>query len=53
MKYLINDFKVDPFNQKDLSLIIKEKLNINDFKYKIIKRSIDARHKDNVFYIIN
>ena len=50
MKYLINDFKVDPFNQKDLSLIIKEKLNINDFNYKIIKRSIDARHKDNVFY---
>ena len=51
MKYQINNFKVNPKDLNNLEKIIKAKLKINNFKYKILSKSIDARDKDNVFVI--
>ena len=51
MKYQINNFKVNPKDLNNLENIIKAKLKINNFKYKILSKSIDARDKNNVFVI--
>ena len=51
MKYEVINFKVDPFDKRDLYNIIKAKLKINDFKYKIIQKSIDARDKNNIILV--
>ena len=51
MKYPINNFKVNPKDLNNLENIIKAKLKINNFKYKILSKSIDARDKNNVFVI--
>ena len=51
MKYEIKNLKVDPFDKRDLFDIIKYLYKINNFKYKIIQKSIDARNKNNIFLI--
>ena len=51
MKYEIKNLKVDPFDKRDLFDIIKSLYKINNFKYKIIQKSIDARNKNNIFLI--
>ena len=51
MKYEINNFKVDPFDKRDLFIIIKKIYKLNNFKYRILQKSIDARDKNNIFII--
>ncbi len=51
MQYEISNFKVDPFDKRDLYIIIKKTLKLSDFKYKIIQKSIDARDKNKIFLI--
>lgn len=51
MKYELINFKVDPFDKRDLFNIIKSKLKINKFSYKIIQKSIDARDKNNIILL--
>ncbi len=51
MQYEISNFKVDPFDKRDLYIIIKKALKLSDFKYKIIQKSIDARDKNKIFLI--
>ena len=51
MKYEINNFKVDPFDKRDLFDIIKSIYKINNFKYKIVQKSIDARDKNKIIII--
>lgn len=51
MKYQINNLKVNPKDLNNLEKIIKSKLKINNFTYKIISKSIDARDKENVVVI--
>ena len=48
MKYVIDNFKISPNDQDKLEAIIKHKYKLGDFKYKIIRRSIDARKKTDV-----
>ncbi len=48
MKYQINDFKISPQDDLRLEDIIKEKYKLNNFNFKIIQKSIDARHKDDI-----
>lgn len=48
MKYAIDNFKISPKDQDKLETIIKNKYKLGDFKYKIIRRSIDARKKTDV-----
>ncbi len=52
MKYQINGIKISPMNDDIYSFIIN-KYKINNFKYKILLKSIDARDKNNVFYLYN
>lgn len=51
MKYEIKNLKVDPFDKRDLFNIIKSTYKINNFNYKIIQKSIDARNKNNIFLL--
>lgn len=51
MKYIIDNFKVNPKTKNTLDEIIKEKLKINDFKYKILHKSIDARNKEDIYLV--
>ena len=51
MKYEISNFKVDPFDKRDLFNIIKNNLKLNQFTYKIIQKSIDARDKNKILII--
>ncbi len=51
MKYQINNFKISP--KANLDKEIKNKLRLNDFKYKILLKSIDARDKANVKLVYN
>ncbi len=51
MKYEINNFKVSPMDKRDLKEIISKIYKINNFEYKIIQKSIDARDKSNIFII--
>ncbi len=51
MKYEISNFKVDPFDKRDLFNIIKSNLKLNKFSYKIIQKSIDARDKNKIVLI--
>ncbi|MBR6289607.1 MAG: hypothetical protein IKR19_09745 [Acholeplasmatales bacterium] len=51
MKYQINNFKISP--KANLELEIKSKLKINNFKYKILLKSIDARDKSNIKLVYN
>ncbi|MCR5349638.1 MAG: hypothetical protein K6E20_01455 [Acholeplasmatales bacterium] len=53
MKYQINNFKIKPSEQNDLENIIKKKLKLNDFKFKILLKSIDARNKNDIYVIYN
>jgi len=48
MKYQINEFKISPMDDELLEDIIKQKFKLNNFKYKIIQKSIDARHKEDI-----
>ena len=52
MKYQINGIKISPVND-DIYTYIKNKYKIDNFKYKILLKSIDARDKNNVFYVYN
>lgn len=51
MKYQINNFKVNPKEINNLDELIKSKLKINKYTYRILAKSIDARNKDNVIVI--
>ena len=48
MKYQINNFKIQPTEEHALEKIIKARLKLDDFTYKIIHKSIDARMKDKI-----
>lgn len=48
MKYQISDFKISPKDEKDFDNILKKKLKINNFKYRIIAKSIDARKENDI-----
>ena len=48
MRYQISDFKISPDMDGRLEDIIKEKFKLNKFSFKIIQKSIDARHKDDI-----
>ena len=52
MRYRIDNIKISPSND-DISLYLKNKYKIDNFKYKILLKSIDARDKNNVFYLYN
>ena len=52
MRYQINGIKINPKND-DIYGYLKNKYNIDDFKYKILLKSIDARNKNDVFYLYN
>ncbi|MBR6071375.1 MAG: hypothetical protein IKP77_00915 [Acholeplasmatales bacterium] len=52
MKYRIDNIKISPSND-DIELYLKNKYKIDDFNYKILLKSIDARDKNNVFYLYN
>ncbi len=51
MKYQINNFKVNPKNLNNLDQLIKSRLKINNYTYRILSKSIDARNKENVIVI--
>ena len=51
MKYELSNLKVSPLDERELKDIIKNKLKINNFEYKIIQKSIDAREKNNILII--
>ncbi|MCR4898910.1 MAG: hypothetical protein K5892_06765 [Acholeplasmatales bacterium] len=51
MKYQINNFKISP--KANLDNEIKAKLKINNYKYKILLKSIDARNKSDVKLVYN
>ena len=52
MKYQINNIKISPMKD-DIYGYLKNKYNIDNFKYKILLKSIDARDKNNINYIYN
>ena len=45
MKYLIENIKVSPTDNTDLYRILAQRLNIKEFKFKILSKSLDARDK--------
>ena len=51
MNYLLNDFKIKIDDKRDLKNILKSHLKINDFEYEIYHKSIDARKKDNIYFV--
>ena len=51
MKYLIDNIKVSPTDKTDLYRILAQRLNIKDFTYKILSKSLDARDKTKILYI--
>ena len=52
MKYQISGIKISP-EHDDIKAYLKNKYNLDKFEYKILLKSIDARNKDNVFYLYN
>ncbi len=52
MKYQISGIKISP-EHDDIKSYLKNKYNLDKFEYKILLKSIDARNKDNVFYLYN
>lgn len=48
MKYQIDNFKISPMENDNLSNIIKSKFKLDKFEYKILQKSIDARNKKEV-----
>ena len=48
MKYQINNFKISPSDDLYLEDILMKKYKLNNFEYKIIQKSIDARDKDDI-----
>ncbi|MDE5868255.1 MAG: hypothetical protein K2H02_04855 [Anaeroplasmataceae bacterium] len=51
MLYKIKDFKVLANNITDLKELIQKKYHLNNFSYRILSRSIDARNKENVYLV--
>ena len=51
MQYQVNNLKVLVKENINLEQIIKNKYKLNDFTYRIISRSIDARNKEQIYYI--
>ena len=51
MKYQITNFKLTPQKIDNLENEIKKHFKLNNFTYKIISKSIDARKKDNILVI--
>ena len=52
MKYQINGIKISP-EHDDIKSYLKDKYSLDKFEYKILLKSIDARNKNNVFYLYN
>lgn len=48
MKYQIDNFKITPNEEKSLDKVIKNRFKLNEFKFKIIQKSIDARDKNDI-----
>ena len=51
MKYIVDNIKVSPLDKTSLNNIISQRLNIKNFKFKILSKSIDARDKGSILYI--
>ena len=51
MKYQIDNLKISPLEDDRLASIIKNKYQLNEFSFKILQKSIDARDKSNIFFI--
>lgn len=41
------------YSENDLRAIISKKINQKDFSFEILKKSLDARKKGNIFWLIN
>lgn len=48
MKFQIDNFKITPNEEKSLDKVIKNRFKLDDFEYKIIQKSIDARDKSDI-----
>ncbi len=48
MKYQINNFKIQPTEEHALEKILKSRYKLNEFSFKIIHKSIDARMKNKI-----
>ncbi|MDE7263969.1 MAG: hypothetical protein K2N64_04850 [Anaeroplasmataceae bacterium] len=51
MQYQVNDFKVMADIREPLEEIIRKRLKVNQFTYTILSRSIDARKKNEIYYV--
>lgn len=40
------------FSEHDLEKLIRKQLRIGNFSYEIVKQSLDARHKPNVYWLL-
>ncbi|MDE7161743.1 MAG: hypothetical protein K2N65_03175 [Anaeroplasmataceae bacterium] len=51
MQYQVDQFKVLVSKTQDLENLIRRYYGLKKFKFRILSRSIDARTKENVFYV--
>lgn len=51
MRYQIDNFRIAPQEEKQLAELIKKRLRIKKFQFKILQKSIDARKKDAVVMV--
>ena len=41
------------YSENELRAIISKKTNLNDFSFEILKKSLDARKKSNIYWLLN
>lgn len=41
------------YSENELRAIISKKINLNDFSFEILKKSLDARKKGNIYWLLN
>ena len=41
------------YSENELQTIISKKINLNDFSFEILKKSLDARKKGNIYWLLN
>lgn len=51
MQYQIEQFKVRVDRKESLEVLLRKEFHLDDFEYKILSRSIDARNKNEVVYV--
>ncbi len=54
MNYKDLSLKLSPdYSEYELRNIIEKEINFNDFSYEILKKSLDARQKGNIYWLLN